>query len=154
VDQIPEGSAHGAGHFLKGGRENMEGKELPAKEQLRAQVKDLAQSRGWPALQLAHFWPSVVGGVVPGFVVGNGIILLLTRGNFEGHWRLLCGEGGGVGVIIVAVTTVIGIVVGLTNASKTTADEQQWTEWLSQEKLSNDDMLRAKILLEQKPEAK
>lgn len=132
----------------------MEGNELPAKEEVRAQVKVLAQSRGWPELQLARFWPTVVGGVVPGFVIGNGILLLLARGNFEGHWRLLRGEGGGVGIIIVAVTTVIGIVVGLTNALKTTAGEEQWTAWLSQEMLGDDALSRAKALLERRPDAK
>lgn len=139
---------------LKEGNENMDDKELPANEELRSQVKALAQSRGWPELQLARFWPSVIGAAVLGFVIGNGILLLLTRGNFEGHWRLLRGEGGGVGLIIVAVTTVVGTVVGLTNALKTTAGEQQWTAWLSQATLGDDALSWAKTLLERTPEAK
>jgi predicted lipid-binding transport protein (Tim44 family) len=124
----------------------------PANQELRAQVRALAESRGWPELRLSSFWPSLMGGLVPGFVIGNGILLLLTRGNFEGHWSLLRGEGGGVGVIIVVVTTAIGTVAGLISALKTTGGQQQWTEWLSQQFLGVDDLLRAKTLLAERIE--
>lgn len=129
----------------------MENTVATPKEKLRAELKDLALSRGWPEIRPAHFGLSIFGGVVLGFIIGNVVLLFLTGGSFEGYFRLVHGEGGPFGVITIPATTIIGAVVGLMMAFRTTSGEQEWTEWLSQRDLSNDVLSRVKILLERKP---
>ena len=118
-------------------------------QQLLGEVKGLAESSGWPGLRLAPFGSTVVTGSLMGFVISQGILLLLTRGNLEGVWRLLRGEGGGVGLIIVGVATGLGTALGLAAAWERMEGEEEWSAWLSQDGLSDNNLLRAKSLLEQ-----
>ena len=122
----------------------MEDKTVQPNQKLRDEVRTLARSHGWPKLWLGRLWPEWPKGVFWGLFLGLGALALLTRGQYLPLLDLLKGGGGGMGLIILAVTTGIGTVVGLTRALKTTSGEQEWIAWLSQNTLKEEDLIRAK----------
>jgi hypothetical protein len=85
-----------------------------------------------------------------GLCVGVLILFLLTRGDTEGFGILISGGGGGVGLIIMGVTIIIGIVLGFKVSRKETYGEQEWTTWISQV-AAKEMLLRAKSLLDTLP---
>lgn len=116
---------------------------------LKAEVRGLAEARGWPQLGLEGSpLSNLLAGALLGLFIGMGILVLFTRGNFEGVLVLLGGGGSGVGLIILAVTIGGGAVWGLVNAKRkeVKAGPEGWNRWLAG--AGHDDLNKAKARLQ------
>jgi hypothetical protein len=104
------------------------------KEALKSDVRALAERGGWPVLGLEGSSSSgLIAGAVLGLFIGLGILLVLTRGDLEGVLELLSGGGGGVGLIIMAVTILGGATWGFVKAKskEVKAGQASWDSWLA-----------------------
>lgn len=106
---------------------------------VKSQVRALADERGWPQLDVGgNPISSLILGALGGFIIGMGILAVLTRGDLEGILVLLGGGGGGLGLIILAVT-VLGIAIWAFVSAKlkqVKAGSEAWGQWLASSTVS------------------